>query len=255
MAAVALFAGWSLLQAQSGASRPDSQRARGGRGAMPGMEEMNSPEVADAINDLLSDTSAHMRMAPQKAARPADSARAAAIVTLARTSLAKYKDVALAEADGYMKFLPGVENQPLYHYTNYQNAFASLFALDPTKPTSLLYRKDRNGTMLLVGVMYTAPWMATPEQLDERLPLGVAHWHEHVNFCGPRLEDVRSGRAKRDAASFARWLRITTEAECDAAGGRFTPRLFGWMAHAYVFAGTDPKTIWGGEGKGHMQMR
>ena len=83
--------------------------------------------------------------------------------------------------------------------------------------------------MMLVGVMYTAPWMATPEQLDERLPLGMAQWHEHVNFCGPRLKDVRSGKAKRDAASFARWLKITSEEECEAAGGRFVPRLFGWM--------------------------
>ena len=99
------------------------------------MDEMNAPEIAEAINDLLSDTSAHMRMAPTKVAVAADSARAAAIVTLARTSLAKYKDVSLAEADGYIKFLPGVETQSMYHYTNYQHAFASMFALDPTKPT------------------------------------------------------------------------------------------------------------------------
>ena len=222
---------------------------------MQGMDEMNDPEIADAINDLLSDTSAHMRMAPPKVAMAADSARAAAIVTLARTSLAKYKDVRLAEADGYVKFLPGVENQSMYHYTNYQHAYVSMYALDPTKPTSLLYKKDKRGKMVLVGVMYTAPFMATPEQLDERLPLGMAQWHEHVNFCGPRPEDVRSGKAKRDAASFARWLKITSEEECDAAGGRFVPRLFGWMAHAYVFAGTDPKTVWGGEGKGHMHMK
>ena len=39
-----------------------------------------------------------------------------------------------------------------------------------------------------------------------------------------------------------------------AAGGRFVPRLFGWMAHVYMFGGDDPLTIWGGEHADHMHM-
>ena len=48
------------------------------------------------------------------------------------------------------------------------------------------------------------------------------------------------------------WVTLTrmdqrTRAECEAAGGEFTPQLFGWMVHANVFAGTDPKSIWGAD--------
>jgi hypothetical protein len=41
---------------------------------------------------------------------------------------------------------------------------------------------------------------------------------------------------------------IATQAACDAVGGRFFPRLFGWMVHVNAFAGTDPAVVWGGEG-------
>lgn len=215
---------------------------------------MTRPELAAAIGELLSDTSAHMRMAPSRAATASDSARAAGVVVAARTALARYKDVSVAESDGYERFLPQVAEQPTYHYTNYRNALAAIFSLDPTRPTSLLYRKNENGALELVGVMYTAPGTATPAQLDARLPLGVAHWHQHVNFCGPRAAAVRGGQEQRDAAALARWLRITTREECDRAGGRFVPRLFGWMVHAYVFAGTDVKSIWGADGKNHMHV-
>jgi hypothetical protein len=232
-------------------AQPGSNAATMGR-ALQGNDVLNDPRLAEAINEILSDTNAHMRMAPTRRATPEDSARAAAVVTLARAALAKYKDVKRAEADGFLRFLPNVEPQSIYHYTNYEHAVAAMYVLDPRMPTSLLYRKNAAGTMVLVGVMYTAPWDATPEELDGRLPLGMAHWHEHVNFCSPGREALRSGQWRRDGAAIARWLRITTREACESAGGRFVPRLFGWMTHAYIFAGDDPKVIWGGEGKGHM---
>jgi hypothetical protein len=41
-------------------------------------------------------------------------------------------------------------------------------------------------------------------------------------------------------------------AGCHAGvGGRFRPRLLGWMVHVMAFAGDDPRVIWGGEGGGH----
>ncbi|MEP6690887.1 MAG: hypothetical protein ABJD07_07010 [Gemmatimonadaceae bacterium] len=219
---------------------------------LQGAQVADSPELGEAINELLSDTSVHMRMAPERVATAADSARAAAAVLEARASLAKYKDVAVAEAEGYRKFLPRVAEQPIYHYNNIQNAIAGYSRFDATKPVSLLYRKGPRGELVLVGVMYSAPPSATAEEIDGRLPLGVAHWHEHINFCGPTLEAYQNGSAATDGASTAKWLRITSREECTAAGGRFVPRLFGWMTHAYIFAGDDPKQIWGGEGKQHM---
>jgi hypothetical protein len=123
----------------------------------------------------------------------------------------------------------------------------SLIRLEITTPPSLLYNKDAKGQMVLVGAMYIAPPESTPEQLDTRLPTSIAHWHEHVDFCGPDPRDVRSGKVKIDGATTAKWLQITSRDACDAAGGQFAPRLFGWMAHVYLFSGDDPKVIWGGE--------
>jgi hypothetical protein len=236
-----------LITAFSGASveaQRGSNAERIGR-ALQGGDVLNDPKLAEAINEILSDTNAHMRMAPTRRATREDSARAAEVVTLARAALAKYKDVRKAEADGYLRFLPNVEPQSVYHYTNYEHALAAMYVLDPRMPTSLLYKKSSSGKMTLVGVMYTAPWDASPEELDGRLPLGVAHWHEHVNFCTPGRDAMRTRRLRRNGAELARWLRITTREDCEAAGGRFVPRLFGWMAHAYIFAGDDPRVIWG----------
>jgi hypothetical protein len=169
-----------------------------------------------------------------------------------RAALSRYADVAVAEHEGYVKFLPWLEDQDVYHYNSVQNVFSSISAFDATKPSSLLYRKV-DGKLVLIGAMYTAMPGSTLDQLDARLPLGVAHWHEHVNFCGPQPETVRDSKVV-DGIAVARWLAITSRAECTAAGGRFVPRLFGWMAHVYMFGGSDPLTIWGGEHADHMHM-
>jgi hypothetical protein len=80
--------------------------------------------------------------------------------------------------------------------------------------------------------MYTAPKRFTEDDLNERIPLSIAQWHEHVNFC----------RAAREAQARSCWgpnpkfgLRgsITTKEECDAAGGEFHPIIFNWMVHLY----------------------
>ncbi|CAN5783056.1 hypothetical protein BH11GEM1_BH11GEM1_11520 [soil metagenome] len=216
------------------------------------LQVINAPELAPAINGLLSDTTSHMRMAERRTATPADSLRAARIVSESRAALSRYADVAVAEHEGYVKFLPWLEDQDVYHYNSVQNVFSSISAFDATKPSSLLYRKV-NGKLALIGAMYTAMPGSTLDQLDARLPLGVAHWHEHVNFCGPQPETVRDSKVV-DGMAVARWLAITSRVECIAAGGRFVPRLFGWMAHVYMFGGDDPLTIWGGEHADHMRM-
>lgn len=204
------------------------------------------------VNALLSDTAGHMRMAEPRAATPADSARAQGIVRTMRAALAPYRDVAAAERDGYVQFMPWLEDQVIYHYNNLRHAAEARTAFDPAKPTSLLYRKDSSGTKVLVGAMYTAPAAATPDELDARLPLGVAHWHQHVNFCAMRPSLAAEGVRNGDAATFGKWLAIDTAEACTAAGGLFIPQLFGWMAHVNAFDGEEPGTIWGTEGRDHM---
>jgi hypothetical protein len=76
-----LVVGPSGVRAQA---RPpaDSQRAGGMRvlQVLQGFQMASSPELASAINALLLDDGAHMRMAPKRALAAGDSARAGEIV-------------------------------------------------------------------------------------------------------------------------------------------------------------------------------
>jgi hypothetical protein len=176
---------------------------------------------------------AHMRMTVLRAANPKDLQRADQIVAVLREVLERYKDYRVAEADGYQIFLPQMP-QHEYHFNNYWNGFVESFTFDPARPTSLLYRKTRDGWEL-TGAMYTAPRTATLNQLNERLPLSVARWHEHLNFCMPR----RGNTAAADWTRFGLNGSISTEEACTQAGGRFFPQIFGWMVHVYPFSAPD----------------
>jgi hypothetical protein len=210
--------------------------------------------LGSLINALLSDTAGHMRMAEPRTATKEDWARADAIVNTMRTSLAPYKDVAAAERDGYVLFMPWLPDQVVYHYNNMTHAGAARAGFDAAKPTSLLYKRDASGAKVLVGAMYTAPATATPTELDARMPLGVAQWHQHVNFCAMRPAVAMDGLTRSDSTTFAKWLAIETPEACTAAGGIFVPQLFGWMAHVNAFEGETRDAVWGSHGRDHMHM-
>ncbi|MDB6146805.1 MAG: hypothetical protein JWO45_469 [Spartobacteria bacterium] len=187
---------------------------------------------------------AHMEMTKLSASNAADSIRAAKLVSELRTSIAKYKDVNLAVADGFKQFAPQIKNQHIYHFTNYRWALENAFRFDAEKPTSLLYKKDAAGNFVLVGAMYTAPKRYTASQLNERVPLSVAQWHKHVNWCLPPKGDPSLWQTKENARPVFGPLGVSTEKECEAAGGKFEPEVFGWMVHANVFESDDPNLIW-----------
>lgn len=191
---------------------------------------------------------AHMRMSPRRPATRADSARAAAIVATLREALGKYRDVRVAEAEGFRMFAPKLKNQRVYHFTHSGKAFREVFRFDPAQPTSLLYRKDANGAFILLGAMYVAPKRSSFDDLNERVPLSVAQWHAHTNVCVPPPRQRERWREMRDGQMlFGPAGVIATKADCSAAGGRFHEQLFGWMVHANVFASDDPAKIWGEE--------
>jgi hypothetical protein len=186
----------------------------------------------------------HMAYSSPRPLTPADSIRAAHVVNELRQAIAKYGDVKVAEADGYKMFAPEIKNQPQYHFTRGLNAVRNQFGFDPARPTSLLYKKDAQGQFHLIGAMYTASKRTSEEDLDARVPLSVAHWHRHVNWCiPPRREKERWYEAKDGRPIFGP-LGVATKEECDAAGGRFIPQAFGWMLHVTTFAGNDLKSIW-----------
>jgi len=189
----------------------------------------------------------HMRMSPARRATGRDSARAAQRVIELRTAIARYRDVRVAEADGYRVFLPDLP-QSVYHFTNWMYGVESALRFDPAKPPSLLYRRTAQGGYELVGAMYTARAGISLDDLDQRVPLGIARWHQHVNWClPPRGEASRWTETDAGTPRFGPQSPIATKAACDAVGGRFAPRLFGWMVHATLFEGDDPATIWGGD--------
>ena len=205
-------------------------------------EVMGGPVPADV----------HMTLTPLRRGSAADSARAAALVAAMRAALGKYRDVQVAQADGFRQFLPGVQ-QPVYHFTNRTWALEEMLRFDAAKPTSLLYRKEPDGTFVLVGAMYAASPRASLDQLDARVPLSVGRWHEHVNWCVPPLGERERWRDLRDGRPvFGPKSSIATVQECVAVGGRFLPRIFGWMVHVMAFAGDDPRVIWGAAGHDHM---
>jgi hypothetical protein len=204
--------------------------------------------AADAVMSApMSDAAKkHMRLSPTRQGSAADSARALDLARQLRTSLAKYADTAVAVADGYRMFMPNVKTQRVYHFTNYRHAFMEAFRFDPEKPTSILYERAPDGTLRIVGAMYTAPKRVDAAKLDERIPLSIARWHQHVNWCIPkRGEEQRWLERFEGLALFGPESPVATRAQCDQVGGRFFPTVFGWMIHANVFAGDDLATIYG----------
>ena len=175
------------------------------------------------------DHSAHMYMTSMRKQTPEDVQRANEIVEQLRAGIEKYRDYHVALNEGYRIFLPNIP-QPEYHFTSYKNGFMEAFSFDASRPTSLLYRKKAGGYEL-VGAMYTMPKRATEDQLNARVPLSVAMWHLHTNLCMPPKEQ----RVGADWGKFGLKGSIASQEACDAAGGKFSPVIFGWMTHVYPY--------------------
>jgi hypothetical protein len=206
----------------------------GQRGSMPGMD-MSDEKVSEraAVHDMTPGHqdahSGHMTMTAMRPQTSEDVQRANGIVAQLRTGIEKYKDYHVALDEGFKIFLPNVP-QPEYHFTSYRNGFLEAFTFDPARPTSLLYKKTSTGYEL-VGAMYTMPKRATEDQLNARVPLSVAMWHLHTNLCMPPRSELRAA----DWTKFGLHGSIATQNACDAAGGRFSSVIFGWMVHVYPY--------------------
>ena len=196
--------------------------------------------------------SLHLEMTPPRAPAPGDSARAAAVAAELRRAILQYRDTTAAVADGFRMFAPQIRNQKVYHFTRGLNAVQEAFRFDPARPTSLLYTKGADGKLVLVGGMYTAPKRFGPDKLDERIPLSIARWHKHVNWCvPPRGQRERWLERANGEPVFGPESPIATRKACDAVGGVFHESPLGWMVHANVMTSTDPAGIWGDDHAGH----
>jgi hypothetical protein len=208
-----------------------------------------SPTSADPMAGMTGDwkmaaMAKHMAYSGTRSATTQDSVRAAYVVNELRQAIAKYQDVKVAEADGFKMFAPEIKNQPQYHFTKGLNAVRNQFGFDPARPTSLLYKKNAKGELVLIGAMYTASKRTSEEDLNARVPLSVAHWHRHINWCLPPRGQKDQWYQTRNGRPVFGPLGVATEQECKDAGGRFIPQAFGWMLHANTFAGNNLKSIW-----------
>jgi hypothetical protein len=214
---------------------------------MPGMKDMpmgaekDSDTSAHAMHSMEGhmDMGPHMKMTALRSPKPDDRARAEQVVEAARKASEKYLDYHVALADGFQIFHPEVP-QKMYHFTSYGYAMEARVRFNPEHPTSLLYEKHGDDYKL-IGVMYTAPKRLGEDELDERIPLSIAQWHEHVNFCAPPANHWKDLLAPHP--QFGLRGSITTEEACDAAGGTFHPVIFNWMVHVYPFE-KDQASIW-----------
>lgn len=189
----------------------------------------------------------HMEMTALRPLQPGDKQRAEAIVAAARKAAESYVDYHKALADGYTIFLPEIK-QNVYHFTNNAQALRNTMDFDPSRPTSLLYEKlpvvgRGEPGYKLVGVMYTAPYEVSDDELNRRVPLSIARWHLHTNLCLPPDADDDDEDIVGTTPKFGLRGSITTRNACRAAGGKFMQHVFGWMVHVYPFE-KDPAKIW-----------
>ncbi|MBZ5656280.1 MAG: hypothetical protein LAO56_13500 [Acidobacteriia bacterium] len=213
---------------------------------MPKMESAAGAHAMHSMEGHHMEMGPHMKMTALRSPQPGDEEKAQRVVEAARKVAEKYMDYHTALNDGYRIFVPDVP-QKQYHFTNYRYAFEAVFSFNPEHPTSLLYKKSADGYQLM-GVMYTAPKRFNEDDLNQRIPLSIAQWHEHVNLCLPpsdRKNEMRGPNAKFGLAG-----AISTQAECEANGGKFHPIIFNWMMHVYPFE-KDAAEIWSVERQAH----
>jgi hypothetical protein len=219
--------------------------------ALGGFAQQNVSS-ADSPGGGMSHMSGHMYMTSLRPLQPGDQQKADAVVAAAKEAMAPYQDYRKALADGYEIFLPNIP-QPQYHFTKREYGIDAWTNFDPLKPTSLLYKKTPDGGYKLIGAMYTDRVTASKDELNTRIPLSIARWHQHINFC--KAPAGEKSEYFGPDAKFGLLGSITTKEACDAAGGTFYPHIFGWMVHVYPYE-TDPKKIWAtnDDDQGHDNM-
>jgi hypothetical protein len=210
----------------SGEKKDDASRMD-----MSCMSDMNGVPM-DAMGPSMAAMMCHMYVTPLRPPQPGDEAKAKAVVAAVRAAIEKYKDYKKAIADGYVQGNPEVK-QTFYHFNNKNYAHEADLGFDPTKPTSLLYVSTPTQTFKLEGVMFTTRPNAPEDELNDRIPLSMAHWHKHINFCGAPADKVKEYFG--DHPKFGMFGSIHTKEACEAAHGTWMPYVFTWMIHVFPY--------------------
>jgi hypothetical protein len=216
-------------QAQPMSSMPGMS---GADGAGHACDDMHDTGGMNVMGQSMAAMTSHMCITPLRPKQAGDEKRAEALVAQVRAAIEKYKDYKKAIADGYIQGNPEVV-QPQYHFTNTANVRRADTQFDPTRPSSLLYRQTPTQHFKLEGVMFTDSTSATEDELNQRVPLSIARWHEHTNFCAAPANKVKEYHGAHP--KFGMFGSIHTAEACKAEGGTFMPVIFSWMIHVFPY--------------------
>jgi hypothetical protein len=162
--------------------------------------------------------------------------RTAEQLEAARSATAKYREVRVAEADGYHAIGPDVPGMGIHYVRTH---FEGSNGFDVEHPDILLYEKNSSvpGGYALVGVSYllVAATDTDGQPKNPPFPKSLASWHRHTDICVFPDRSVKSN---------------LSDEQCKADGGRFTA-LTQWMIHAWiwkdsptgVFSPTNPNVL------------
>ncbi len=222
-----LIFGAALLTAPLGHTWQHGQQ----QNSMPGMDMRGNDDMS-SMGPSMAAMVGHMYMTPLRPIQPGDEEKAKAVVAHARATMERYKDYRKALLDGYVIANPKLK-QPQYHFINKANTQEADLHFDSSRPSSLLYRRTPTQQYKLEGVMYTANPDATEDELNQSVPLSIARWHRHINFCEAPEDRVKDYKA--DHPKFGMFGSITTQEACTAERGVFHPHLFSWMIHIFPY--------------------
>lgn len=202
----------------------DSKHALFDEAASTGMPGMSAAGASGRKPTIMHEGALEMQMLPPngKPITWSDIATIYPELTAAKKANDKYRNVAVAERDGYFTLPVLYVPTQGYHYvkTNFLLGRAGTF--DPLKPAVLVYNKV-GGKMKLSSLLYLAPRGATPQQLDRLFPGSMVMWHRHINNC----------------ATYEKILPYYDRTSCAAHGGRFLPST-PWMVHAWLYEKNVP---------------
>jgi hypothetical protein len=140
---------------------------------------------------------------------------ASAFYQKVKASIAKYEDIRVAMAAGFVQVTQDLPAIAAHFYNPQFNTDGIL--MDPDKPENLLYSKRMDGTWKLVGAMFASEKVtdAPPTFFG---PLDVWHRHEDLCFKGSNVSVTASA------------------AEC--VGGNFV-KFTSWEMHVWTAPGAD----------------
>jgi hypothetical protein len=120
----------------------------------------------------------HGNLADVAAASQAQRAQAQRLLDQSVAATRRYRDPALARQAGYRVDVSQLQaGKARFLHAGSKAARDDGRVLDPERPESLIYAKAPDGTILLVGVLYTAP---KGEQARLEVAGPVTHAHTHV---------------------------------------------------------------------------